>query len=161
MIIRSDVKTCRARAALYDQSDWVIISVVVASAAASFAAIFVELGVIKSSHGPALLGLAVTGLTVVLSWTFTHVIFTLHYANVYYRPHKNGPPGGLDFPGERPPDYRDFLYYAFVIGCAAQTGDVNTTSGEMRLISLVHGVVAFAFNTAILALTINVGAGLL
>jgi uncharacterized membrane protein len=161
MIVRSDVEACRARASLYDQSDWVIITVVVASAGASFAAIFVELGVIKSSDGPPLLGLVVTGLTVVLSWTFTHLIFTLHYANIYYRPHKNGPPGGLDFPGERAPDYRDFLYYAFVIGCAAQTADVNTTSAEMRLISLVHGVVAFAFNTAILALTINVGAGLL
>ena len=68
---------------------------------------------------------------------------------------------GLRFPGEREPDYRDFLYYAFVIGCAAQTGDVETESSTMRLVSLLHGVVAFAFNTAILALTINVGASLL
>ena len=88
-------------------------------------------------------------------------LFTLHYANIYYRPHKHGPPGGLDFPGEHAPDYRDFLYYSFVIGCAAQTADVDTTSRDMRMVSLVHGVVAFAFNTAILALTINVGASLL
>jgi uncharacterized membrane protein len=161
MMLRSTVETCRARAALYDQSDWVIMTVVIASAAASFAAIFVELAVIKSGRAPAPIGLIVTGMTVVLSWTFTNVLFTLHYANVYYRPHRHGTPGGLDFPGERAPDYRDFLYYAFVIGCATQTADVNTTSREMRLITLVHGVVAFAFNTAILALTINVGAGLL
>ena len=161
MMLRCDVETCRARAALYDQSDWVILTVIIASAAASFAAIFVELAAIKSHHAPFLLGLLVTGLTVALSWTFTHVLFTLHYANVYYRPHQHGPPGGLDFPGEHAPDYRDFLYYAFVIGCACQTADVNTTSREMRLISLVHGIVAFAFNTAILALTINVGASLL
>jgi uncharacterized membrane protein len=161
MMLRSTVDTCRARAALYDQSDWVIMTVIIASAAASFAAIFAELAAIKSGHAPAPLGLLLTGITVLLSWTFTNVLFTLHYANVYYRPHRHGPPGGLDFPGERAPDYRDFLYYAFVIGCAAQTGDVNTTSAEMRLITLVHGVVAFAFNTAILALTINVGAGLL
>ena len=102
-----------------------------------------------------------TGLTVVLAWTFTHIIFTLHYANLYYRPHKDGVPGGLDFPGDEPPDYRDFLYYAFVIGCAAQTADVATTSRDMRLVSLAHGVIAFAFNTAILALMINVGASLL
>ena len=161
MILGADVETCRARAALYDQSDWVIITLVVASAAASFAAIFIELAAIKSGRAPALLGLLVTGATVALSWTFTHVIFALHYANVYYRPHAQGPPGGLDFPGERKPDYRDFLYYAFVIGCAAQTADVDTTSREMRLISLVHGIVAFAFNTAILALAFNVAAGLL
>jgi uncharacterized membrane protein len=161
MMLRSTVEDCRARAALYDQADWVIMAVVIACAASGFAAIFVELGVIKSGRAPALLGLVVTGVTVVLSWTFTNVLFTLHYANVYYRPHKHGTPGGLDFPGERAPDYRDFLYYAFVIGCAAQTGDVNTTSTEMRLITLVHGIVAFSFNTAILALTINVGASLL
>jgi uncharacterized membrane protein len=161
MLMRADVETCRARAAFYDESDWVILTVVIASAAASFAAIFVELAVIKSSQAGTLLGLLITGVTVVLSWSFTHILFTLHYANIYYRPHEHGPPGGLDFPGERPPDYRDFLYYAFVIGCATQTGDVNTTSREMRLITLAHGVVAFAFNTAILALMINVSASLL
>jgi uncharacterized membrane protein len=161
MIAQSDIETCHARASLYDQSDWVIVTVVVASAAASFAAIFAELAAVKSGLTPAMLGFTVTGVTVLLSWTFTHIVFTLHYANVYYRPHKDGVPGGLDFPGSEPPDYRDFLYYAFVIGCAAQTADVDTTSREMRLISLVHGVVAFAFNTAILALMINVGASLL
>lgn len=161
MIARSSVETCHARAALYDESDWVIVTLVVGSAAASFVAIFAELAAIKSGHAPVALGLVLTGATVVLSWTFTHVIFTLHYANIYYRPHKDGVPGGLDFKGGEAPDYRDFLYYAFVIGCAAQTGDVDTTSREMRLVSLIHGVVAFAFNTAILALMINVGASLL
>ncbi len=161
MIFRSNVDTCQARAALYDQSDWVIMTVVIGSAAASVAAIFVELAAIKSGHAPPALGLIITGVTVVLSWSFTHMLFALHYANIYYRPHHHGPPGGLDFPGEHRPDYRDFLYYSFVIGCACQTADVNTTSREMRMLSLAHGVIAFAFNTAILALTINVGAGLL
>jgi uncharacterized membrane protein len=135
--------------------------VVIVSAAASFAAIFAELAAIKSGHAPPVMGLVVTGVTVVLSWSFTHMLFTLHYANIYYRPHRHGPPGGLDFPGEHAPDYRDFLYYSFVIGCACQTADVNTTSSEMRMVSLAHGVIAFAFNTAILALAINVGASLL
>ena len=161
MMLRCDVETCQARASLYDQSDWVIMAVIIAGAAASFAAIFVELAAIKSHRAPIAIGLPVTGVTVALSWTFTHVLFTLHYANVYYRPHRNGPPGGLDFPGELAPDYRDFLYYAFVIGCACQTADVDTSSREMRLISLVHGIVAFVFNTAILALMFNVGASLL
>lgn len=159
-VFRSDVETCRARAALYDQRDWVIMAVVIVSAAASFAAIFVELAATKSGHPPPTLGLVVTGVTVVLSWSFTHMIFALHYANIYYRPHDRAP-GGLDFPGEQAPDYRDFLYYSFVIGCACQTADVNTTSREMRMVSLAHGIIAFAFNTAILALAINVGASLL
>ncbi len=161
MITRSTVETCQRRAALYDENDWVIIVLVVAAAAASFGAIFSELALIKSLQAKPLGSLLITGATVALSWTFTHVIFTMHYANLYYRLGEDGPCGGLKFPGDRAPDYRDFLYYSFVIGCAAQTADVETVSPAMRLVSLVHGVVAFAFNTAILALAINVGASLL
>lgn len=161
MIARSTVETCHRRAALYDESDWVIVMLVVLSAAASFVAIFTELAMLKRSPDTPVLGIVVTGLTVVLSWTFTHMIFTLHYANLYYMPQKDGHPRGLEFPGKREPDYRDFIYYAFVIGCAAQTGDINTVSHPMRRITMIHGIVSFAFNTAILALMVNVGAGLL
>ncbi len=132
----------------------------VASVVASFVCIAVELPLLQSREHSVFVGVFLTGLTVALSWTFTHTVFTLHYANVYYRPDEDGP-GGLAFPGHRPPDYRDFLYYSFVIGCAAQTGDVATVSRAMRHLTMVHGIVAFAFNTAILALTINVGASLL
>ena len=116
---------------------------------------------IKSAHTTPWTSLFVTAATVILSWTFTHTVFALHYANIYYRPDELGSPGGLAFPGERAPDYRDFLYYAFVIGCAAQTGDIDTISHAMRRVTLFHGIVAFVFNTAILALSINVGASLL
>ena len=160
MIAKSTVDTCYARAAYYDEGDWVILLVVIISASASFATIFSELAVLKNPHGPLWHALVLTGATVALSWTFTHLVFTLHYANIYYRPDDDGP-GGLEFPGDRPPDYRDFLYYSFVIGCAAQTGDVGTVSPSMRRITLVHGIVSFTFNTAILALTINVGASLI
>ncbi|MBS0538258.1 MAG: DUF1345 domain-containing protein [Proteobacteria bacterium] len=160
MIGRSTVKTCHTHAKLYDESDWVIVTLVVLSATASFAAIFSELARLKAADGIPLVALAVTGATIVLSWTFTHMVFTLHYANLYYRPQKGGHPGGLEFPGDREPDYRDFLYYSFVIACAAQTADVNTLSHSMRRMTLIHGIVAFAFNTAILALMINVGASL-
>ena len=160
MIARSTVETCYARAAYYDEGDWVILLVVIVSASASFATIFSELAVLKSPHGALWHALVLTGATVARSWTFTHLVFTLHYANIYYRPDDDGP-GGLEFQGDRPPDYRDFLYYSFVIGCASQTGDVGTVSPAMRRITLVHGIVSFVFNTAILALTINVGASLL
>ena len=160
MISTSTVTTCRTRAELYDEGDWLIILIVVVSGAASFAAIFAELALLKTPHGSLWQALLISGGTVALSWSFTHMVFALHYANIYYRPDDDGP-GGLHFPGGRPPDYRDFLYYSFVIGCAAQTGDVATESRAMRRLSLLHGIVAFAFNTAILALTINVGASLI
>lgn len=160
MFMTSTVATCRGHAELYDEGDWIILLLVIVSAGTSFAAIFAELPMLKTPEHSVPLALSITGATVALSWTFTHTVFTLHYAKVYYRPDEDGP-GGLDFPGGREPDYRDFLYYSFVIGCAAQTGDIATTSVAMRCLTLVHGIVAFTFNTAILALTINVGASLL
>src|SRR4029077_4126800 len=69
MIARSTVETCHARAALYDESDWAIMTLVVVSSAASFVAIFAELGAIKSGHAPPIISLVVTGATVALSWT--------------------------------------------------------------------------------------------
>jgi uncharacterized membrane protein len=160
MIRWSTVEDCHDHAALNDEGDWAILLLVIASVAASFVCIAVELPMLKLRHEQLWIGIFLTALTVALSWTFTHTVFTLHYANVYYRPDDDGP-GGLLFPGHREPDYRDFLYYSFVIGCASQTGDVATVSPAMRHLTMVHGIVAFAFNTAVLALTINVGASLL
>lgn len=160
MFSRSTVEDCHDHAALNDEGDWAILVLVVASATVSFICIAVELTMLKSGEQPVALGVFITGMTVALSWAFTHTVFTLHYANIYYRPDDDGP-GGLVFPGHREPDYRDFLYYSFVIGCASQTADVATVSRAMRHLTMVHGIVSFAFNTAILALTINVGASLL
>ena len=68
--------------------------------------------------------------------------------------------GGLEFPGEREPHYGDFLYFACVIGTSAQTADVSFTSRSMRRTGLVHCVLAFFFNTTLLALSINIASGL-
>lgn len=159
MIWSSNVDTCRRHAKYYDEGGSVILLIVVISASASFAAIFLELSVVKSQNSGMIECLVVTGVTVTLSWTFTHLAFALHYAGFYYKPDDDGP-GGLRFPGDREPDYGDFLYYSFVIGCATQTADVMTCSKSMRLISLAHGIVAFVFNSAIVALMINVGSSL-
>lgn len=160
MFTHATVEDCHDRAALYDEGDWVILALVVGAAAASFVCIAFELPGLKQPQQSLTVGIVLTAATVVLSWAFTHIVFTLHYANVYYRPDEDGP-GGLVFPGNRPPDYQDFLYYSFVIGCASQTADVATVTRAMRRLTMVHGIVAFTFNTAILALTINVGASLL
>ena len=161
LISRSSVATCRKRAALYDEGDWIILLVTLGGAMASIAAIVAELAASRSTGVSFPFSVALTVATLALSWTFTHLIFALHYANLYYRSDRNGGHGGLAFPGEREPDYRDFLYYSFVIATSAQTADVATVSPEMRRTTLVHCIVAFVFNSAILALMINIGAGMI
>jgi uncharacterized membrane protein len=110
------------------------------------------------------LHLAVALLTTALSWSLVHLLFALEYAKLYYlAPRAEGsgpPPGGLEFPGGHAPDYRDFLYFSFIIGVACQTADVDITARPMRRMALVHGLTTFLFNTVILAATINVAAGL-
>lgn len=100
-------------------------------------------------------------LTTILSWALVHLLFALEYAKLYYIAGPPGaPPGGLAFPGNDPPDYWDFLYFSFVIGVACQTADVSVTGRATRRMALAHGLVAFLFNTVILAAAINVAASL-
>ena len=161
LMIQSNVQSCRNRSSFYDEGDWIILFATLAGTIISFGAIIAELGASKSAGQPFVLIFALTAGTVALSWAFTHMIFALHYANLFYHTDAKGEHGGLLFPGNREPDYRDFLYYSFVIACAAQTADVSTVSPEMRRVTVIHCVTAFAFNSAILALMINISAGLM
>lgn len=150
---RTDLAHVKKRAEALDEGAGVILVLTVGAAMASIGAIVVELSHDKGGNGWAV-GLAAA--TVVLSWTFIHTVFAFHYAHAYY-----GPDGGcLDFPGAAKPLYWDFLYFSFVIGMTAQVADVATRSTAVRKVVTAHGVVAFFFNTAILALGVNLAAGL-
>jgi uncharacterized membrane protein len=168
MMMRADHASMRRRAQELDEGQVVILAVSILAAMISFGAIVAELGAGKDFAGAAKaihVGFAI--VTIVLSWFFIHLMFTLHYANEFYFEFDadgDGVPdlrGGLHFPGTTQPAYVDFLYYAFTIGVAAQTADVETTSAAMRTFTLVQSIVAFFYNTAILALAINIAAGLL
>jgi uncharacterized membrane protein len=87
-------------------------------------------------------------------------MLALHYAHDYYVCVFHGEPGGLEFPGGHMPDYGDFLYFASVIGTSGQTADVSFTSRKMRRTGMIHCVLAFFFNTTVVALTINIASGL-
>lgn len=92
---------------------------------------------------------------VVLAWFLIHTVFTMRYAHEFHDEPADKPP--LEFPGQEDlPDYLDFAYFAFVIGMTAQTSDVNIHGRRMRRTALLHGVVSFAFNTAVLALSIGI-----
>lgn len=150
----------RARAAELDFSDSVILALCVLIAVASLAGIGFELfGVKEEAMHTRLAGAGLALATVLISWTFLHTLFTLHYAHFYY---SEGNPGGLRFPEEdAEPVYWDFLYFSFTIGVAAQTADVSVTGMSMRRLVFFHAVLSFLFNTTILALAINAGASLI
>jgi uncharacterized membrane protein len=105
--------------------------------------------------------------SVVCSWVLVHTIFTFRYAHFYYcdidedADGKNPKPGGLQFPDDDKPDYLDFAYFSFVIGMTFQVSDVQINSKRIRRLALMHGILSFSFNTIIVALSINVVAGMM
>jgi uncharacterized membrane protein len=100
-------------------------------------------------------------VSLVLAWTFGNAVYTLHYAHLFYRRDANGNDhAGLEFPGTAEPLMSDFVYFAFTLGVAVQTSDVQVTSRHLRNVVTAHSVIAFFFNLGALALAINVlGAG--
>jgi uncharacterized membrane protein len=156
MMARCDRSNIRRNAILQDDGSLIILLVAALGAFASIAAIVFELGAGK--HSPPELALAIA--TITLSWAAVHTTFALHYAHEFYRDKK---PGGLAFPNAddakpEPPDYWDFVYFAFVIGMTAQTSDVGITDKSIRRIATAHGIVSFIFNTALVALMVNIAA---
>lgn len=161
MMFGSNHERMRTRALMQDEGSAAVLMLVVVTAVACVGAIVAELAVAKAFNGTqryAHIGLAV--LTIATSWAFTHTMFALHYAHDYYATAQQGAHGGLDFPGEESPDYGDFVYFAFVIGTSGQTADVAFRTRKMRRTGTVHCVLAFFFNTTLLALTINIASGL-
>lgn len=162
--LRNDATHTERRAAQADPGRNVVLGVVLVSILAGLAAAIVILGkgpnVPESDRAPALaFGLA----AVVLGWLLIHTSFTLRYAHLfYYDSDQDGTAQrGLTFPGTEDPDDYDFAYFSFVIGMTFQVSDVQITDPGVRTVALVHAVVSFAYNTAILALGVNLVSSLL
>ena len=161
MMIRSSREHMRHRAQLQDDGKYAILGLTVVAGVASLVAIAFELAVVKDLHGWARgAHIALAGLTVLSSWSFIQVMFTLHYAHDYYLAACHGRKPGLAFPDDADPDYGDFFYFAAVIGTSGQTADVSFVTKPMRRIGSVHCILAYLFNTTVLALLINIGASL-
>ncbi len=160
MMARSGIDQIRYRAALQDEGEVVILGLTTLTALVSIAGIMVELATAKAVKGHSEWHhIALAAITVFLSWSFLHTMFAVRYAHEYYSGPEDNLAQGLKFPGHEPPDYWDFMYYSCVIGTACATADVNITSRSMRKTTTLHCIVAFFFNTTILALTVNIGAG--
>ena len=162
MIGRASVEHMRWRARLQDDGAAVVLFLTVAAAVASLAAIVLELSGLKTfpvTRQGLHLGLA--ALTFMASWLLVHTSFALHYAHAYYISIDKEHKGPLEFLRQEAPVYLDFLYFSLTIGMTSQTADVALASTRMRRLVMAHGMIAFVFNTTLLALTINIAAGLL
>ncbi len=165
---RTTTDGLRRVAALLDEGRWGMLGVTVLAAVASLGAIVAELARVHGTPHAGWAG-ALAGATVVLSWFFIHTVFATHYAHEFWRGGgaDAGAPdggareaGGLAFPGNARPNYSEFLYFSFCIAVASQVSDVSTQTASMRTLVLAHSMVAYLFNTAIIALGVNIAASL-
>ena len=134
-------------------ADLLIVSAAVASLAG------VGLGLVKAAHEQGSAEATITAvavLSVALSWAAVQATFTLRYARLYYSEH-----GGIDFNEENEPDYRDFAYLALTLGMTYQVSDTDLTTKSVRRTASRHAVLSYLFGTVIVAMMINVVAGLL
>ena len=154
MMYRCGHEHIKPSALMQDDGRILILLVTQLGALASIAAIVFELGATNKSAA----GMALAVITIALTWALVHTTFALHYAHDYYRGKK---PGGLQFPSgdtSDHADYWDFVYFSFVIGMTAQVSDVGITDKSLRRTATVHGIISFVFNTALLALMVNIAA---
>jgi uncharacterized membrane protein len=149
----------RSNASAQDEGGLAILILTAAAGMAGLIAIFAELAVLERDSPQYGLYIALAVGTVVLSWTFVHTIFALHYAHDFYG--EGNQRNGLRFPGEEQPDYWDFVYFAFVIGMTFQVSDVAVTNKTVRRTVVAHGALSYFFTTAVLAMAVNIAAGII
>lgn len=161
-IIHADPGEAASTAKLQDSGRTAIFAVVLVAACASLFTVGALLGTAKGlGHGRLVEHILFAVGTVFCSWTLVHTVFTLRYAHIFYDlDEENHRPGGLKFPDEDNPDYLDFAYFSFVVGMTCQVSDVGISGRRLRRLALVHGLITFGFNTAIVAMSVNLISGL-
>jgi len=165
VILTKDPYEVRRDARLQDASATFLFVLVIGAALASLLAVGLLLGLAKGLSPQGLaehIALSITA--VIISWMLVHTVFTLRYAHSFFedarKVERHAITGGLIFPGKESPVYSDFAYFSFVIGMTCQVSDVQVATSKMRRLALMHGLISFAFNTAILAMFVNIIAGL-
>ncbi len=163
-MIRTPIWDMPKRAKAQQDGEWTIFALTLAGIVASVGAIVIEFRHIANLKNNARdIHLALVIATLLVSWLTMQLVFALRYAHEFYTVSDGSgtTDGGLDFPHEPEPDYFDFFYFGMVLGMTFQVSDVNITSRKIRRLATLHGFIGFVFNTVILALTVNIGAGLL
>jgi len=161
MMARAGPGKVRAIASREDESAGLVLGTLLVGVLLSVSAIVTELSRLDHPSAQQLAWrYAFTALTIIGSWLLVGVLFTVHYAHLYYRADRGRPP--LRFPDEHvEPNYWDFLYFSFTIAVAVQTSDVSIASRTVRKLVLGQSVLTFFFNLVILGLSINIAASVI
>jgi len=139
-----------------DPTRWASDMVIVSASVASLGGVG-YLVAAASRSGPGAVEAAVVGvLTVAASWFAVHTLFTVHYARLYY----SGEPGGINFHDPERPRFRDFAYVAFTVGMTFQVSDTEIGLTSIRATVLRHALLSYLLGAVVLAVTINLIAGL-
>ncbi len=156
---RAEVEGIKREASIERESRIVVLVVVILGSFFTLLALVAQLGALKSEHGlDRTISVILSVSTIFLSWLLIHTVFAVYYAHEFHSEAKGGSRGrggGLKFPDDSTPDYLDFLYFSFVVGTTAQTSDVEVCSRAMRRVVMLHGILSFFFNTAVIALAVN------
>ena len=162
MLWWDDEATVRRRAADEDEGRSVTLGIVLSAVVASLVATVLalreqKLAAAHASNAPPWAWIFSIS-TLLLGWLVVQTVFTLHYAHRYFGDgDRDGAiDGGVKFPGEAPKTYHDFIYMAVCIGASAQVSDFNITNTRFRRLVTLHSLLAFFFNTMVLALGINI-----
>jgi len=139
-----------------DPTRWVADVVIVSASIASLGGVGYVV-VAGSGSGPESLKSAILGiLSVAASWFAVHTLFTVHYARLYY----SDEPGGINFHDPEPPCFRDFAYVAYTVGMTYQVSDTEIGLRAIRATVLRHAMLSYLLGAVVLAVTINLIAGL-
>lgn len=161
---QAEIEGIKREAGIERESRIVVLVIVILGSLFTLLALLAQLVALKSEHGmDRNISAGLSFLTILLSWLLIHTVFAVYYAHEFHSEAKGGSRGrggGLKFPDDSTPDYLDFLYFSFVVGTTAQTSDVAVTSRAMRSVVMLHGILSFFFNTAVIALMVNLAAQL-
>ena len=165
-MLACDTKSRVTEAKLEDSSRAAIAASIIVAAFASLLGAAFLLHTAKDLKGLDLAGhVTLAAVTIVVSWLLVHTLLAVRYTHLFYaEPDDTAPApvgGGLDFPNESEPDFLDFAYFSFIIGMTFQVSDVEITSRQMRRLVLLHSLLSFAFNTVIVAFSINLATTLM
>ena len=152
MMFRCEIDGIRQQASLEEESRFAILILTILASAAMMVAIGAQLsGLSRAEGSEAIVLFGLSFSTILVSWFLVHFVFALYYAHEFHSETRRsgGAGAGFDFHGQKSPDYLDFLYLSLVVGTTAQTSDINITSRETRRTAMLHGLLSFFFNTAL------------